>query len=98
MSMYRNRYFLAGVLLILLGVQFRMVHSFVLSEPATRVFARVTKSTPIADNSTMTNLWLQVAPRPTKRIEPPRWLGLAMIAVGAVVTCHALAIPRHRGD
>ena len=96
--MYRNRYFLAGVLLILLGVQFRMVHSFVLNEPATRALARVTKSAPVADNSNMTNLWLQVAPNPTKRIEPPRWLGLAMIAVGTVITCHAVVIPRYRGD
>lgn len=98
MSIYRNRYFLAGVLLILLGVQFRMVHSFVLNEPTTRVLARVAKSPPVADNSSVSNLWLQVAPNPTKRIEPPRWLGLAMIAVGTVITCHAIVIPRYRNE
>ena len=98
MSMYRNRYFLAGLLLILLGIQFRMVHSFVLNEQATRVLARVTKSTPVADNSSMTSLWLNVHPKPMKRVELPRWIGLAMIAAGAVVSCHALVIPRHRHD
>ena len=34
MSITRNRYFLAGILLILLGIQFRMIDSFVLKEPA----------------------------------------------------------------
>ncbi|QDT06603.1 hypothetical protein K227x_50140 [Rubripirellula lacrimiformis] len=95
MSMYRNRYFLAGILLILLGVQFRMVDSFVLNESTTRALARVTKSTPVADNSSMTSFMMQVHPKPMKRVTPPRWLGLAMIAVGAVIGCHAIVIPRH---
>ena len=95
MSMYRNRYFLAGILLVLLGVQFRMVESFVLNESATRVLARVSKKT-TADNSAMTDMLMQIYPNQTKRVEPPRWLGLAMITVGAVISCHALAIPRHQ--
>lgn len=96
MSMYRNRYFLLGVLLILLGVQFRMVDSFVLNEPATRVLAKVTKTEPVAENSMFSSLVMRVAPKPTKRVTPPRWLGLAMIAVGSVITFHAVAIPRYR--
>jgi hypothetical protein len=95
MSMYRNRYFLAGILLILFGIQFRMIDSFVLNEPTTRMLARVTKSTPVADNSSMTNFMMTVHPSPMKRVKPPRWLGLAMIAVGTVITCHAIVIPRH---
>lgn len=95
MSLYRNRYFLVGILLILLGIQFRMVHSFVLNEPTTRVLARFDKSKSVASNRGMSSLLMQVYPTPTKRVEPPRWLGLAMITVGAVISCHALAIPRH---
>ncbi len=95
MSMYRNRYFLAGVLLILLGIQFRMIDSFVLNEPATRALARITKSTPVADNSGMTSILMTVYPKPMKRVQPPRWLGLAMITVGAVISFHAVAIPKH---
>ena len=96
MSLYRNRYFLVGILLILLGIQFRMVHSFVLNEPTTRALARFNKSSSIADNSAMSSFLMQVYPKPTKRVEPPRWLGLAMITVGAVITCHAIVIPRHQ--
>lgn len=95
MSMYRNRYFLLGVLFILLGVQFRMIDSFVLNESATRALAKIGKETSVADNSTVSNLMLQIYPKPQKRVTPPRWLGLAFIAVGAVMGCHAIALPRY---
>lgn len=98
MSMYRNRYFLAGILLILLGIQFRMIDSFVLNEPTTRMLARVTKDTAVADNSSMTNFMMSVHPKPMKRVQPPRWLGLAMIAAGVVISSHALVIPRPGQD
>ncbi len=98
MSLYRNRYFLLGILLILLGIQFRMVDSFVLNESATRALARITKTGPVADSSGMTSMMMFVYPTPKKRIEPPRWLGLAMLAVGSVISLHALSIPRHRSD
>ncbi len=95
MKMTRNRYFLLGVLLILLGIQFRMIESFVLNEPATRTLAKVTKQADPQQFDTMQSFLMQVHPKPTKRVEPPRWLGLAMITVGAVVSLHAMAIPRH---
>ena len=98
MSLYRNRYFLLGILLILLGIQFRMVDSFVLNERATRALARITKSQTVADNSGMNALMTFVYPKPMKRVQPPRWLGLALIAVGSVVSLHALSIPKYKGE
>lgn len=96
MSVYRNRYFLLGILLVLLGVQFRMVESFVLNERATRTLARVTQKSSVADNSSGMGAFLgYVTPAPTKRVEPPRWLGLALIAAGTVMGLHAVAIPKH---
>jgi hypothetical protein len=96
MQMTRNRYFLLGVLLILLGIQFRAVESFVLNPPTTKVLARVTKNSPVADNNFMSTVMLQYYPTPTKRVSPPRWIGLAMIAVGAVVTLHAISLPKQQ--
>ena len=93
MSLYRNHYFLIGILLVLLGIQFRMIDSFVLNESATRVLTRFNESTPVADNSSMNSLLMQMYPQPKRRIEPPRWMGLAMITLGAVISCHAVAIP-----
>jgi len=95
MQFTRNRYFMVGMLLVMLGIQFRLVQSFVLNEPTTRTLAKITKQTPVASNSpSMTSFLMQVYPNPTKRVEPPRWLGLAMVAVGAVVALHAIAMPR----
>lgn len=94
MEMTRNRYFLLGVLAILLGIQFRMVDSFVLNEQATRALSNMSQQTPMASNDSFSTFLLQVHPKPTKRVHPPRWLGLAMIAVGAVVALHAIAIPK----
>ncbi|TWT87868.1 hypothetical protein [Stieleria varia] len=96
MSIYRNRFFLAGILLILLGTQFRMIDSVVLNEPTTRALAKFT-NTPIVDNSTtMGSIFSTVTPKPTKRLQPPRWLGLALIAVGTVISLHAFALPQHK--
>ncbi|OYP33960.1 hypothetical protein [Rhodopirellula sp. MGV] len=98
MSMYRNRYFLFGILLILLGLQFRRVESFVLNEPSTRFMAKMT-NTPLVDNSTTVGALIEpVVPKPKKRVQPPRWLGLSMIAVGVVITFHSFSIPKYKGD
>ncbi len=95
MQFTRNRYFMAGTLLVLLGIQFRMVQSFVLNESTTRTLAKVSKQTQVtSSNDTMTSFLMQVHPSPKKRVEPPRWLGLAMVAVGAVFALHAMAMPR----
>ncbi|QEG01611.1 hypothetical protein Mal15_56890 [Stieleria maiorica] len=94
MSFYRNRYFLSGILLILLGLQFRRVESFVLNERTTRFVAKMT-NTPLVDNSTTLGaIFEPVTPPPKKRVTPPRWLGLSMIAFGCVITFHALVIPK----
>lgn len=94
MKINRNRFFLIGALLVLLGAQFRMIDSFVLNEHTTRTLAKVSQRANNTPGNTLDNMMLQVYPNPTKRIHPPRWLGLAMIAVGSVVSLHALAMPR----
>lgn len=96
MALYRNRYFFIGVLLVLLGLQFRRIESFVLNEPTTRFFAKMANK-PVVDNSTTIGaLFEPVTPPIRKRVTPPRWLGLSMLAVGGVISLHALSIPRHR--
>jgi len=95
MQFTRNRYFMVGTLLVLLGIQFRLVQSFVLNEQTTRTLSKLTKQTPVASNSrSMTSFLMQVHPNPKKNVQPPRWLGLAMVAVGAVVALHAMAMPK----
>ncbi len=95
MSIYRNRYFLLGILLVLLGLQFRRVESFVLNERTTRLVAKVANK-PIVDNTTtIGSIFEPVTPPPKKKVTPPRWLGLSMIAAGIVISFHAISIKKH---
>ena len=99
MSLYRNRYFLSGILLILLGLQFRRVESFTLNEQSTRFLAKVTKTPMVDKSTTLGSIFEPVTPTPRKQFSPPRWLRLSMIAEGVVITFHSFSIPKHdRGD
>lgn len=96
MLVSRNRYFMIGVLLVMFGLQFRVVQSFVLNEPTTRTLMKLNKDSSVASNSPdLAGLIQEVAvPKPTKKVEPPRWVGLALVALGAVITLHAVAMPK----
>lgn len=89
----RNQYFLAGMVLLFLGYQFRMVESFTLNERATEfIEARVQKARAAVDEFTPT---AYTPPQPIRReVTPPRWLGLAMISIGCVLVLHSLAMPK----
>jgi hypothetical protein len=84
MVINRHSLLLAGLLLFLLGVQFRLVTSFTLNERSSHfVAARLgAGEQPMA--------WQ--APPLRKVVEPPRWLGLALMSVGAVLTVKGIAL------
>ena len=96
MDFDRNRYFMFGVLVFLLGIQFRMVESFVLNETSTRALARIAKDTQLASNDFGTQMVLAMHPSPKKTIKPPSWLGWAMLTVGGVMCLHAMVLPKPR--
>jgi hypothetical protein len=93
MDFDRNRYFTIGILLVLLGIQFRMVHSVVLNEAGTRALAKIAKDTQVASQDLGTSLYMTYAPKPRKTIQPPRWLGLLLLTAGGVICLHALSLP-----
>lgn len=80
----RHHLLLFGLLLFMAGVQFRVVESFTLNERSTRFVA--------------TEMGAAAAQGPwqggpiRKVVEPPRWLGLALMSVGAVLTVKSLAM------
>lgn len=92
----RNRYFTLGIVLILLGIQFRSIESFVLSEPATRALHRFARRSQIAANDGMTDVYMSVAPSPKKTVTPPNWFGWALLAAGGVISLHAVAMPKRQ--
>ncbi len=81
----RNHLLLAGLLLFLAGMQFRVVQSFTLNERSSTFVAARMGSGP-----QQPAIWQGAAPR--KVIEPPRWLGLALMSVGAVMTVKSLSM------
>jgi hypothetical protein len=92
----RHRYFTLGVVLFLLGIQFRMLDSFVLNEQATRALHRFAKQSQIATTDGMADMYMSVAPSPKKTVKPPHWIGWVLLTVGCVVSLHALAMPRRQ--
>lgn len=96
MEFDRNRYFMVGMLLFLLGIQFRMVESFVLNEASTRALARVAKDSQLAAQDFGTEMYLRVYPSAKKTIKPPHWLGWALLTAGGVMCLHAMVLPKNR--
>lgn len=84
MVLTRQRILLTGLLLFLLGVQFRVVSSFTLNERSSQFVAARMGGGPAA------TAW-QASPM-RKVVEPPRWLGLAMMSLGGVLTVKALSL------
>jgi len=87
----RNQFFMAGVFLVLLGVQFRLLDSVTLNEKATEFLAAHTTSAA----SAMSFLPSSVAPK--KVLHPPQWLGWALMSIGAVCILHSLAMKKPGG-
>jgi len=96
MDFDRNRYFMVGMLVFLLGIQFRMVESFVLNEASTRVFARFAKETQLASTDYASQMFLDLYPSPKKTVKPPNWLGWALLTSGGVICLHAMVLPKPR--
>ena len=103
MDINRNQYFMLGVIVLLLGLQFRAVSSYVLNEKATQFLAKraaASASEPTAainDDSSLfapsTDTAVAVSGA-RKVIEMPEWSGWCGMSVGAVLILHSLAMKR----
>ena len=92
MEFNRNQYFFLGVIILLMGIQFRMVSTYVLTGDATQFLAERTKS---ADAQGMlVSLASDSGNLPQKVIKPPEWLGWCLISVGSVLILHSLAMKK----
>jgi hypothetical protein len=90
-----NRLFMVGVVLLLLGVQFRIVESFELNEMATQFVDKRFPSKAAESTSTYTapvgysDPWLVSTPTAsgskTRRFTHPQKLALSFISVGVIL-------------
>jgi hypothetical protein len=94
MDINRNQYFLAGLVLLLIGFQFRMVDSFVLTPEATKVLAKQTGH-PVAAAGDAVESVVGTEPRtPSMTIRPPEWVGWSFLCFGSVLILHSLAMKK----
>lgn len=91
-----NRFIIAGILSLLIGLQLRAVDSFVLTQEASNFIAekqqqsRMSQSNPYEFQPSL----LSTGPVPKKVVRPNRWLGWAMLSVGAVLCLHGNTLRR----
>jgi len=86
--MKRQTILLIGLLVFFAGIQFRMVQSFTLSDFSSRIIVNEPAPVPTSNSPT----WPGSASR--KVVEPPRWLGLALMSVGSILTLRSMKAPK----
>ncbi|HZZ29530.1 MAG TPA: hypothetical protein VFE46_16140 [Pirellulales bacterium] len=91
MEFNRNQFFMIGVLLVLLGIQFRLVESATLNEKTTQFLATHMASAPSGMMAVLPGSAVH------KVIQPPQWLGWALVSSGAVCILHSLAMKKPGG-
>jgi hypothetical protein len=94
MDLNRNQFFFIGLVVLLLGLQFRCVSAYVLNPEATQFLAERTGQAPPAVTGSFFSLASGISAAPKKVIQPPEWLGWCLISVGAVLALHSLAMKR----
>lgn len=89
----RNQWIMIGIVLVLLGVQLRYVKAYVLNERTTQFLAKRMQEVELASTDPGTSM-AAAAPIVKKTIEPPRWLGLALLSAGAVMAVHGISLKK----
>ncbi len=90
----RNQYFMVGLILLFVGIELRLVDSFVLNEPSSKFVTEKLGSKREVAATQMFNATGMSGFVPKRTVKPPRWIGLCLIAVGAVAVLHSLALRR----
>lgn len=97
MELNRNQYFLAGLVLLMLGVELRMVDSVVLTSEFTKFLATKSDHPVVAATNTVDALIGTDIKLPPKTFRPPDWLGWSLASIGSVLILHALAMNKPGG-
>jgi hypothetical protein len=100
MEFNRNQYFLAGLVVFLLGIQLRLVDVFVLNERATQFLAQrmqQIKGQQVASAGEMQTLLAAQGTSAGHHINPPRWIGWSLVSIGSVLILYSLALKKPGG-
>ncbi len=94
MDINRNQVFLVGLVLIFVGVQFRMIDAMVLSPKATKVLAEQFGH-PGAAAVDRVEAFLGKEPvLPARIVRPPEWLGWMLLSLGGVFVLQSFTMAK----
>lgn len=94
----RNTFFLVGALLLFIGIQFRLVERVTLNQTTTEVLAKYAAPEASQASEGIERFFPAVGPTlPRKVVQPPKWLGLAFMSVGAVLILQSWVMPKPGG-
>ena len=100
MEFNRNQYLMAGLVVLLRGIQMRLVEAFILNEQATQFLAQRMQrmnGQHVASASELPSLLAAHAPLAKHRLAPPGWLGFSFVSVGSVLILYSLALKKPGG-
>lgn len=99
MEFNRNQYFLAGLVIFLLGIQLRMVEGFILNERATQILHQRMQGMrgPTLASAGDDSLVAAAGLAPTHRLVPPKWIGWSLVSSGTVLILYSLALKKPGG-
>jgi hypothetical protein len=98
MDITRNQYFLAGLVLLFLGIELLYIESVTLTPEFTMFLAKQTNH-PIASLNAATESLIPNSGTsvPPKTINPPEWIGWSLTSLGSVLILHSLAMKKAGG-
>jgi len=94
MEITRNQYYMAGLVLLLLGIQFRMIESVELKEQFAKFIAERTDHPLISVSSTAPLIGPVEGAAIDRVVHPPEWVGWLLASLGFVLVLHSLAMPK----
>ena len=96
MELNRNQFMMIGLLVLLLGTQFRMVDHFVLNADASEFVQEKLGKKPAPDVAPAVRTAVRESPLVANKrvVKPPNWLGWCLLSVGGVLVLHSLAMRR----
>jgi hypothetical protein len=98
MELNRNHYFMIGLILVFLGLQFRYVDTYTLNEETSQFIATRLKKEKSTTQAAFNSLLSVATPSASRQeIKPPRWLGFSLLSIGAVLILHSLAMKKPGG-
>lgn len=94
MDITRNQYFFAGLILLLMGLEFNLVDTFTLNAEFTQFLADRTSHPMASVSATTQTLFQSDSPPVQKNWHPPDWLGWSLISLGSVLILHSWAMKK----